>query len=400
MTRCDSSLCVSLLAAVPYHFHLQSRNQQLARHLAARGLPVRYVAPPTPRAMLRHWSRPWRERRAGAVELIWPLPTPPVRWQAALRLTDRIGHLQARWIGPQLCTDRPHVLCVTTPAWVPLLPFLRVDRIVYDCLDDPLVHARRTNRDLFTAWHRRLCERSDLVVAVSEHLAAELRRLTSAPVLVCGNGVDLEAFSKPAALRPASGAPSAPLSPTVVRWLGFRRANPQARVAGFLGSVDRWVDTALLAQAASALPQVQFVVAGPVRYRELEAPLTGLANVHLLGWIPYAAAAAVIDTFDVGLIPFAPGAIAACADPLKVYEYCALGKPVVASVQFSLDDTGAPLTTAPGPAAFAAAIEAAIADDSAQLQAERVAFAQRHTWQARAEEFCAALANIVGPRAL
>ena len=175
-------------------------------------------------------------------------------------------------------------------------------------------------------------------------------------------------------------------------WFAWWRAHPNQPVAGFVGSIDRWVDVELLAATARALPHVQFVVAGPERYRGLAAPLAGIQNVHRIGLVSYKAVPALIATFDVGLIPFRAGPIAAAADPLKVYEYAAAGKAVVCSVPLRLDDPDAPLVTAETPAAFASAVAAAAAaaaqspNDSAARE-QRIAFARRHTWAARAEQF-------------
>src|SRR5262249_55608307 len=127
-------ISITMLAAVPYHFHLPSRTQRLAAHLAARGVQTRYVAAPTPRAMIKHWIAPWRENRAGEIDLIWPLPAPPLHWQEALGATSLLGRMQARWIGRRLQTNSPHALCVASPIWTPVLRHLDAPCVVYDCL--------------------------------------------------------------------------------------------------------------------------------------------------------------------------------------------------------------------------------------------------------------------------
>jgi len=378
---------LTLLAAVPYHFPLQSRNQQLATELARQGISVCYVAPPTPRAMLRHWRAPWRERRAGPIRLVWPWPQPPLRWQLALGLTDWIARVQAARIGVPSDADVPHVVCVTTPLWQPVCTRLARDLLIYDCLDDPAVHARRGQEELYASWHAESARAADVVVTVSPYLSERVRALTERPVVVCGNGVDLAAFSPDAVAHGLAPHLCAGLSPDAYTWLDWRRRHPNLPVAGFLGSIDRWVDTQLVALAARALPDVQFVLAGPPRRREYLAPLAGCGNVHVLGPVPYATVPAFLTTFDVGLIPFHPGLIAACADPLKTYEYCALGKPVVSSVQFALDDPAAPIRVATAAQAFVEAIREALDDRDPRQQVARIGFARRHAWSARATEF-------------
>ena len=48
--------------------------------------------------------------------------------------------------------------------------------------------------------------------------------------------------------------------------------------------------------------------------------------VTLKGSVP-----AYMQAFTVGWVPFAAGAIARAANPVKIYEYLALGKPVVST---------------------------------------------------------------------
>jgi glycosyltransferase involved in cell wall biosynthesis len=393
MKAINPAFRLSMLAPVPYAWPLHSRRRALADQFARRGLRVRYVAPPTPRAMLRHWIAPWRERRAGKVELVWPLPAPPLHWQQRLRLVNAIAALQARRITPD-SGGTPHIIVAATPLWTPVVAHAPCDLLIYDCLDDPLVHARASSSAIYRRWHEELCRRADVIVAVSAALAERLRETCERRVVVCGNGVDADAFG--ALSNRESPAPSARLyetcDPALRDWFAWWRAHPNQPVAGFVGSIDRWVDVELLAATARALPHVQFVVAGPERYRGLAAPLAGIQNVHRIGLVSYKAVPALIATFDVGLIPFRAGPIAAAADPLKVYEYAAAGKAVVCSVPLRLDDPDAPLVTAETPAAFASAVAAAAAaaaqspNDSAARE-QRIAFARRHTWAARAEQF-------------
>lgn len=377
---------ITFLAAVPFHFQLQTRTQWLATCLAERGCEVRFVAAPTPRAMLRHWIAPWRDRRAGRIDLVWPMPMPPLRLQSVLGLTSWLGRRQAGWLRGQLGATRRHVLCVTTPVWWPVIERLRADVVIYDCLDDPAVHARPSSREIFAEWHTALCRRADLVIAVSDYLGEQIARLDNARVVVCGNGVDAEHFSPGEKVLREDEVGSG-----LASWFAWRRAHADAQVAGFVGSIDRWVDTRLVADAARQLPEVQFVIAGPARTPELVEPLRGLPNVHLTGWVPYTQVPTLVETFDVGLIPFEDGEIARCADPLKVYEYAAMGRPVISSAQFALDDPEAPLTIAMSVEAFCAAIREALSSDMDDAQAARRAFALRHTWQARAEEFLGAI---------
>lgn len=102
-------------------------------------------------------------------------------------------------------------------------------------------------------------------------------------------------------------------------------------VVGYAGLVGSRVDVDLLVETARR-PEVGTVaVAGPLRDLSAEAVgrLAGEPNVVLLGPQQAELVPAVISAFDVGLIPYVDDAFNRNCNPVKFYEYLALGKPVV-----------------------------------------------------------------------
>jgi hypothetical protein len=61
------------------------------------------------------------------------------------------------------------------------------------------------------------------------------------------------------------------------------------------------------------------------------APFKLPANVEVLPQCSHAQAIAAMQAFDVGLIPFKITELTESVDPIKYYEYCALGLPVITS---------------------------------------------------------------------
>jgi glycosyltransferase involved in cell wall biosynthesis len=91
------------------------------------------------------------------------------------------------------------------------------------------------------------------------------------------------------------------------------------------------------------------------------------SNVHLLGPRPYASVPAYMAAAGVGLIPFRTRGMKAFVDdinPLKLYEYMAAGLPVVTTPIAQVAALSSPARVAEGPAAFADAIRAALADET------------------------------------
>lgn len=153
-------------------------------------------------------------------------------------------------------------------------------------------------------------------------------------------------------------------------------------IALYVGAMDVWFDYALMDEAARRLPTVSFVYVGPdelARQRLRPRP-----NVYLLGRRAYAEVPAYTSHADVGLIPFDLARheeLVRSIHPLKLYEYCASGLPVVAVEWEELASLKSPARLCRGPEAFIAALEQVIADPPNKALVQT--FASCHDWQQR-----------------
>lgn len=108
---------------------------------------------------------------------------------------------------------------------------------------------------------------------------------------------------------------------------GKQTLNP-APVLGYLGVMDRWFDWSLVNEIAIQNPQVQVRLIGPIH----SAPPMALpANVQCLPPVPQHQVYEAMSGFDVGLIPFDLNDVTRYVDPVKYYEYRALGLPVLST---------------------------------------------------------------------
>ena len=87
-------------------------------------------------------------------------------------------------------------------------------------------------------------------------------------------------------------------------------------------------------------------------------------------------------------VPFLVNEHTRTMNPLKVLEYLAAGKPVVATPLPALRAYGRHVALASGPEEFAAAVEQALAEDGEAQRRSRAEFAGRHSWESRLEEIC------------
>ncbi len=251
--------------------------------------------------------------------------------------------------------------------WEPFLAKPAFDLICYDLFD--AVSHEAYGFEAIEAMHRNLLGKSDLVFVTTEDLGLAARCISSdAKVVVVSNGVDAEFFQTRAAGEPPDD---------------FVKIRP---VAGFLGAVYDWVDLDLVRVAALALPEVDFVLVGPLS--RLNGERTGQMppNMRFLGEKDYAAVPAYLNLFDVAFIPFAPGPISAAADPIKLYEYFALGKPVVAAHTRQIEryDDGRLLRVARTADEFAAAIASFLVSDRPAWREERRRIAAANSWRSKA----------------
>ena len=94
-----------------------------------------------------------------------------------------------------------------------------------------------------------------------------------------------------------------------------------------------WFNFDYVEQLARSHPDWQVALVGPVILGVEDAVkrLTDLPNVSLGDAVAYEDVPGVLKTFTVGLIPFRYDALTRGVNPNKMYEYLAMGVPVVAT---------------------------------------------------------------------
>jgi glycosyltransferase involved in cell wall biosynthesis len=92
-----------------------------------------------------------------------------------------------------------------------------------------------------------------------------------------------------------------------------------------------------------------------------------------------------LKRFDACLIPYTLTENKRLADPLKLYEYLAAGKPVVSPPLAGLAPFADVVSFASGASEWTEAIEAAVRCDSSDRIARRQAVARLNTWDERVE---------------
>jgi glycosyltransferase involved in cell wall biosynthesis len=164
----------------------------------------------------------------------------------------------------------------------------------------------------------------------------------------------------------------------------------QLPVIGFTGLVSARLDFDLILEAAQARPEWSFVFVGSIDDSECDEALRqldALDNVHFMGVRPVNAMPGYLSRFDVCTIPYADDDSAANASPLKLYEYAAVGKPIVTTDFAAAREFPGHLQRATTSKKFVKACEKALKMSPGDPKlVENQQFAAKNTWEDRVAE--------------
>jgi hypothetical protein len=97
------------------------------------------------------------------------------------------------------------------------------------------------------------------------------------------------------------------------------------KVFGYIGMIDHWFDMDVIKTILEADKKNQVILAGPNNLPELKHE-----RLTYLGVVPKEQLPKLINSFDVCLYPFKKTSLLDSINPVKIYEYLALNKPVLA----------------------------------------------------------------------
>ncbi|MCB1162985.1 MAG: glycosyltransferase [Candidatus Krumholzibacteriia bacterium] len=159
----------------------------------------------------------------------------------------------------------------------------------------------------------RMIDDADLVLSVSHSLADDY---PNRDIHVLPNGVDFARFEGVRA--------------SVDGRVGT--GDDHRLVVGYLGAFEYFIDFPLILDMAERMPDTRFRLVGAGRDFEhvrSEAARRGLDNVELPGPVPFNRVPAEIAAMDVCLNTFVRIPISHKASPMKLFEYLAMGRPVL-----------------------------------------------------------------------
>ncbi|WP_447746413.1 hypothetical protein [Pseudomonas nicosulfuronedens] len=174
----------------------------------------------------------------------------------------------------------------------------------YDAMDDVAQFYEGLSRSAMARCERHVVNAAAEVWCSSRELQQRLRDMGCHPSLI-PNACAADRLPPPSTTRPHSPA-----------------------VLGYLGVIAKWFDWQWLIDMARARPDAEIRLIGP-QFGPIPTALPG--NVRLLPPLAHAQAMQAMSEFDIGLIPFRQSELTRSVDPVKYYEYRAMGLPVIST---------------------------------------------------------------------
>jgi glycosyltransferase involved in cell wall biosynthesis len=228
--------------------------------------------------------------------------------------------------------------------------------------DDLAAHPDyRPWRDGLLESYRRVAERGRRLCAVSNAIVERIG--PGGPSAVVPNGVDPEIWIEPGA------AP---------RWF---QELPGPRLL-YIGTLDSRLDVEAARAVARAWPEGTLTLVGPLTEPDHLAPLLAEPNVFAHKPVARRQVAAVAHAADACLLPHNRTPLTEAMSPLKLYEYLASGRPVVATDLEPVRRVEGPVTRVEPGGDFVAGVRAALAAGPVGEEARRRTI-EANSWDSR-----------------
>lgn len=259
------------------------------------------------------------------------------------------------------------------PFYSPVLPKdIRPLVNIYQSVDD-------ISQNDYTAKHgtkleQKAIEHADLTMVTSRELY-RLKSKWTKHIHILNNAADISSFKR--ALDIDFPKPEA-------------LQNIEGDIIGYIGNLDELrVDYPLLKKVALTYPDKTLVLVGPINntiYKEIG--LDQLPNVLFTGGMSIEALPPYLRYFDCAVIPFMCNTLTKSIYPLKINEYLAAGKAVVAT-NFSpdIESFREHIFLADSETQFVEMIGEAVLSNHQEKINERLNAAKNNTWKARIEQF-------------
>ena len=343
------------ISSIPWDYAWH-RQQEMMTKMAEEGFDILFVQPCT--------KNPFKSTLVKQAEHIWLFSPSGLPYE---RVLSCIHWYNARMARRQILKVMEEIGFHSPIVWLDRVhgfdfPFFAQEAfVVYDLIDEILSFGRVRNEKMLLSLENEVLRRADLLLTSSQLLAK--RKLLQADVpdksyQFIPNGVDVLRFA------------------TVEEWERIKDI-PHPRI-GFVGTIGkRRFNCGLLQSLIERNPEWEFLFVGPQESNVRQELLK--KNVHFFDCVPGEMIPAIINSFDVGIIPYSiDKADMDYVFPRKACEFLAAGKPVVATPLAELSAFEGHIAVADSVEDFEHCIQVALQDIDGKQ--ERIEFVKRFDW--------------------
>lgn len=242
---------------------------------------------------------------------------------------------------------------------------LDFEHFVYDCVDDwPAFFPDPREKQFVAALDEELCRRAEVLFVGSQPLL-ETKQAFNDRIFVVNHAADVAHFMR-------ASDETEPVPEDIARIKGPR--------IGFVGMMDEVrFDADLIAELAGTGKYQVVLVGGFIG--AAEKAVEGLPNVHRLGMKSIAQLPGYLKGMDVCMMPYRLNDATRSIYPLKLHEYLATGKPVVATAIPAAEQHPDVIRVAHSHAEFQRLVDEALAESDPADRARRQAVAAQNSWE-------------------
>ena len=306
------------------------------------------------------------------IEVVDPLA---ISWPGGPGVSQINRRLFAATISPLTANlgERPILWC-SLPTAVDAIGAFPAAGVVYYAGDDFSALEGVDHRPV-SRMEQRLCRRADVSLAASAALKSRLSMLGAPYVSLLEHGCDVDLFSAPT--PPSSQLPS------------------NRPVAGYYGAIAEWLDFDLIIDAARCARNWLFLFVGPVKTnieRLLREP-----NIRIHAPVAHSVLPSFAQHWTTSILPFRDTPQIRSCNSLKLREYLAAGRPIIATEATPLQGFERHVRRIANRSAFLDAMFEAQSETGVETVVERRAAVADHSWRARAKTLVSLLDDVFAP---
>ncbi|MDA9761977.1 glycosyltransferase [Desulfobacterales bacterium] len=263
------------------------------------------------------------------------------------------------------------ILWFSRPYMINILKCFNAKLKIYHIVDEYSAYGKMNSKEKrrVEKLEQEMARKSDLVFVVSEELFRAKIRFNKNTYFV-PNGVDFELYERTLEDKVHKPSDIAALPSPII---------------GYSGLISNRLDLGLVEYIASSRPQWSIAMIGSVSNKCAEAlnRLCKLENIHFLGLKKYTKVPIYVKAFDICITPYRITEETQNLSSLKLYEYSAMGKPIISTNFKSARKVKKIIRIADSKEKFLRCIEDALLEKDPHLVFERRKYASSNTWDRR-----------------